>query len=522
MSLGLAILPALLLLLAAEVILRLAGIESPEKREEIFWGFRGAPPLFYKTRSQGVPVFRTSPNRLEFFNLEEFPATKPPGSLRLFAIGGSTAYGEPWGDRGSFAHFLESRLKDANPGRAVEVVNAGGKGYGSTALVELTREILRYEPDALLLYTGQNELREAAFHPNEREGGSSVPAWRALLHRHSRVYLALRRLIRRLIPLHGGAAPKSFAAREIAGILARPFGPESFSFPPRLGIPPIVGPDPNEARVYRRFEENLGAIFRLAAEHRVPCLVIAQLRNEQFWFTPNRSRLRPGAESDYERLYRTFLDAAGSGRREEALAVADSISSLYLEDRDAYLHVFEGDLLLGLGRAAAAREAYQTAWGDDPLNAHLAAAAGASGVPFVEAGRAARAVAPDSILGFSVFYDEIHPTPLVHRAIAEALLPALESAGIDAAEAARLRSNPAPLPERPDAEVLAYEALRALYLGRLGDAGSFAESAAAQAPGLGKAHVYAGICAAARGDVDRARRAWETLARLYPELRPER
>jgi hypothetical protein len=75
-----------------------------------------------------------------------------------------------------------------------------------------------------------------------------------------------------------------------------------------------------------------------------------------------------------------------------------------------------------------------------------------------------------------------------------------------------------PLPKQPNGEVLAYEALRALYVGDRAAAESAAEQALRLAPDLGRAHMYAGICACARGDERRGREAWDALARLYPQL----
>ncbi len=442
--------------------------------------------------------------------------------MRLFVFGGSTAYGEPWGDRGSFARFIEALAAGDGSERALEVVNVGGKGYGSTALVELVREALRYEPDGFLFYTGQNEFREAIFHPLEREGRSSVPAWRAALHRHSRVYVALRELLRPLSPPRRGARPTSFASREIAAILSRPFGPESFAFPARFGIPPLSSASPDEERILGRFEENLRSMFQLSMAAGVPVFVLTQIRNEQYWLGPNRSRLRAGAEAEYERRYVALLGAADSGRADEALALVDSVAALYASDRDTYLHVLEGDLLLSLGRAAGARDAYRAAWAADPVNERIRAAAAAEGAVVIECDGAARGAATDSILGFAVFYDEIHPTPALHVAIAGAALPALESAGLAPAGAAGSRGAPPRVPDDPDAEVYAYEALRAMYLGEWRAAEGFAASAAALDPDLGKAAVYLGICKARRGDIEGARKAWERLAALYPELLPAR
>ncbi len=504
-----------------ESSLRLLRVQDPEEREEIFSGFAGASPLFFECRDGGRRVYRTSPNRLEYFNQQEFPARKPAGAIRVFAFGGSTTFGEPWGHRGAFAHYLERSLARGLPGRDVQVVNAGGKGYGSTAVFEVVREALRYEPDAFVFYLGQNEFREAAFHPIERSGRSSVRAWQAFLHRQSRIYLATRRLLLPHLPARRrGARPTSFATREVAGILARPFGPESFRFPQRLAIPPITSADASDSEVFSRFGENLESMFALATARGVPCLALTQLANEQFWYAPNRSRVASDRGAEYETRYRNLLDAISAGRYEEALPLVDSVAALYAVDRDSYLHVLEGDLFLSLGRAADARAAYRTAWADDRVNATLRLATTAAGVPLIESEPWARAAVPDSILGFAAFYDELHPSPVVHRALGRAAFEAMAAAGMLPLEDDALAETADSLPTDPDAEVLAYESLRALYLGDWARAESAAQEAAAIAPRLGKASVYLGICAMHRGDLEAARRNWDALARLYPELRP--
>lgn len=472
--------------------------------------------IFTRQRSGGVTLCRTSRDKLDDVNPQEFVAEKPPGAIRVFAFGGSTTYGEPWGDRGSFSHFLEERLKQRYPDRPVRVINWGGKGFGSSTVIDLVRESLRYEPDALLFYLGQNEFREALFQPLKRSAFSNVP-WKALLHRYSRVLLEVRHHLRAIF---GPERPRStsFAGAQIASILARPFGPESFRFANRLAIPPITPRGTGEAEVLAAFERNLTTIFRIAEAANVPAFALTVLRNEQYWLAPNRSRLRAGAEDRYDECYRRLLDATAAGRFEEATELADSVSALYEEEDDTYLQVLRGDLLLMRQRAGEARAAYRAAWESYDVNATIRAAAEQSGVPIIETRPAATAVAPDSIPGFAVFYDELHPMPVLHRALADTAFSALRAAGVFGDQPPRPAAEPAPLPADPGPDVFVYEALRSLYLNDLASAERSAEEAVRRDPDNGRAHVYAGICAARRGDMKRARQAWNELARLFPEL----
>jgi hypothetical protein len=90
----------------------------------------------------------------------DFDLAKAHDELRFFALGGSTTQGEPYThlERG-FSERLEGLMRDREPSHAWRMVNAGVGGMDSNALPRLTREILAFEPDGLLVYTGNNELK---------------------------------------------------------------------------------------------------------------------------------------------------------------------------------------------------------------------------------------------------------------------------------------------------------------------------------------------------------------------------
>jgi hypothetical protein len=249
-------------------------------------------------------------------------------------------------------------------------------------------------------------------------------------------------------------------------------------------------------------------------------------RNEAFWLVPNGSELRSDAEALYEPRYRAMLEGVLAGDYEGAIARAADVRALYARDRDAYLDVLVGDLHRALGRPHEARSSYARAWASDSVNHVIRATARARGATLIDAGAAARGVSADSILGFDLFYDELHPIPAVHRAMAAVLADSIMIALAGRLTGGRnlfAREAPAPpLPDSAGAEVYAYEALRALYRDDCARTEAMADSALRLDPRLGKAHVYSGICATRRGDIAAARASWDALARTYPELLPAR
>lgn len=87
----------------------------------------------------------------------EYSYEKPPGVFRIVSLGDSfTAGYEVQGDE-VFSSVLERQLSEA--GYDVEVLNAGVSGYSNAeALVYLERELLKYDPDIVILSFFANDL----------------------------------------------------------------------------------------------------------------------------------------------------------------------------------------------------------------------------------------------------------------------------------------------------------------------------------------------------------------------------
>jgi tetratricopeptide (TPR) repeat protein len=95
-----------------------------------------------------------------------FLMPKPPGTLRVFVLGESVA--------GLLADPRYPGLQTlAGPG--VEVINCGMGAYDSRRLLSAFRELSGYEPDLIIVMSGNNEL-----------GSEVCPGWRADLERAKR------------------------------------------------------------------------------------------------------------------------------------------------------------------------------------------------------------------------------------------------------------------------------------------------------------------------------------------------
>jgi len=87
-----------------------------------------------------------------------FLKEKPENGYRVFALGGSTTAGYPYGNNVQFPRILQFRLQDVFPDRHIEVVNLGLTAVNTYTVLDFLDEILNKEPDALLIYAGHNEF----------------------------------------------------------------------------------------------------------------------------------------------------------------------------------------------------------------------------------------------------------------------------------------------------------------------------------------------------------------------------
>ena len=87
-----------------------------------------------------------------------FLQTKPENAYRVFALGGSSAAGYPFGYNGTFSRVVDDVLSDAMPSRNVEIVNVATSAISSYTLFDQVDEILEHQPDAIMIYAGHNEF----------------------------------------------------------------------------------------------------------------------------------------------------------------------------------------------------------------------------------------------------------------------------------------------------------------------------------------------------------------------------
>lgn len=136
-------------------------------------------PGFTESDDKGV---RLSINQQGFRRTTPVEQIKPPGTFRIFFLGGSAAHGisstAPYPkahvrDNETVDAYLEVLLRERFPDKNIEVINAAVTGYKvfqHTAYI--TEELLNYQPDLFIFFDGYND--HYAFNPFEDEHRDNI------------------------------------------------------------------------------------------------------------------------------------------------------------------------------------------------------------------------------------------------------------------------------------------------------------------------------------------------------------
>jgi len=89
-----------------------------------------------------------------------FPVEKPPGTFRIFVLGESASAGWPHPPSEIFSVYLEQALARAFPERRFEVINVSAHAYAAYRIRLIFENVIRFDPDALVIWTGNNEFLE--------------------------------------------------------------------------------------------------------------------------------------------------------------------------------------------------------------------------------------------------------------------------------------------------------------------------------------------------------------------------
>ncbi|MHC4399194.1 MAG: tetratricopeptide repeat protein [Planctomycetota bacterium] len=545
-----------LFFVALEGVLALVGVRPVLDTRDPLVGFASSVPLYVEsTDSENRAVMTTAPNKLEYFNAQRFLRRKPPGTYRIFCLGGSTTYGRPYDDTTSFPGWLREILPAAAPDVKWEVINAGGISYASYRVAALMEELVEYEPDLFIVYTGHNEFLEERTYGDVRRASPAQLSITALAAR-TRTYALVDGLL--------GPSPPQSSRFELPGevdaVLDHTVGPSSYHRDDGL-----------RAKILGHFEMNLDRMAAIARSQGAAIVFIKPGSNIKDC-SPFKSQHCEGLDEDAVQRWTELFERGKALQRSAnpADALAAYEAAEHIDDRFAELHFRKGRVLFRTNRLAEATTAFQRAVDEDvcPLRALsdvsrvMDRTARRLNVPVVDfeallASHCLRNHGHNSP-GREHFLDHVHPSIATNRMLAVAIIEELAQAGILDADLPLSKVEIARVTRRvearidPQANAVAlrnlakvlnwagkHEEAGPLALGALetlpGDPESLLLAAAhlkmagsvnraiecyrktlEHAPDYVEAHQLLGAALVERGDLEEARQHFAEVARIHP------
>ncbi|MHB8524119.1 MAG: tetratricopeptide repeat protein [Limisphaerales bacterium] len=414
-----------LCLASLEGVLALLGIRPASYEKDPYVGFSSYLPLFVeKTGPHGEELMATANNKLRLFNAQEFPKRKAPGVCRIFSVGESTTYGAPFVDPTSYTGWLRQFLKALAPDRRWEVINAGGTSYASYRVARLMEELIRYQPDLFVIYSGHNEFLEHRTYGKIQELPQAVLGLGSLVSR-SRLATVAKTAVEQLSHRQEKAkAQPSVLAGEVDTLLDHTVGPSAYTRDDRL-----------RDQILEHYRFNLARMVDVARSVGAKVILIttaSNLRDESPFKSEHRADVKADDLRRWQELYAAGRRNMGQGLYQKALAAFDEAAKI--DDRYAELQFLRGGALEQLGRYPEAKLAYERARDEDvcPLRALgpergiVQAVAAERHVPCIDFVAMQEERAEHGITGKEGFYDHVHPTIERHSLLALEILRTME------------------------------------------------------------------------------------------------
>ena len=395
-------------------------------------GYGYPTSFFLKTTANGQPMFienqqfsrRYFPPGLERTPQPVmFPAVKPPDTIRIFVLGESAAMGDPEPAYG-FPRILEVLLREALPGKKIEIINAAVTAINSHVIREIAKDCADKQGDYWIIYMGNNEVvgpfgAGTVF-------GQQTPSLG---------------FIRANVVLKSTRLGQLFDALRLK--LTREAGtPSTWEGMEMFLKQQVAQDDPRLAKVHAHFKANLRDILQLGEKAGAKMLVstvACNLKDCAPFASLHRSGLPEAQRNEWEKLHQAGIAQESATNFASALGLYQQAAKF--DDRHAELHFRMARSESALEKFSDAKRSFELARDLDALrfradetinNVIRRSATQRASLKLVEALDVAARSSPHGITGEELFYEHVHfnfaGNYLVARAFVEQITPGLTNA----------------------------------------------------------------------------------------------
>lgn len=351
-------------------------------------------------------------------NIEFFKKKKDANTIRMFVLGESAALGFPYPNNISFQRMLKYELQKANPQKNIEIINLSLTAINSYTFYDFGKELPAYEPDAILIYGGHNEYYGALGVGSTSTFGNNPSVIRTIIRlRQTKLVQLLERIGNALKPATDQENSDNLMKYVVKNQLIKYQGPTFY-------------------RGVSQFERNMRDLLTILKKENIPVFwsTVGTNLKDQY---PFRSIINEKTDSV---SFNKTLGLARSYFEQGRVEPADSLlTQLYQTDpANADCAYLWGKIKLAQGKKEQAFNRFNEAKQKDGLRFRAPdemndvvqqLSRQFKNVHKVEAERDFRNESTDSIPGYKLLLEHVHPTIEGHRLIAKSFLREFEKSG---------------------------------------------------------------------------------------------
>jgi hypothetical protein len=349
----------------------------------------------------------------------------------VFALGGSTTQGEPYSTESAFPKWLQLNLTAMMPDRTVEVINCGGLSYASYRVKRIADEVLGYEPDLIVIYTGHNEyLEKRSYEDWQRRG---------LFRRGVDWIVSCSRLCQVIRDnLQGPATRESDRGSKDASSKTRLAAEVDALLDYKNGLDDYHRGDAWQSAVPEHLGWNVQAMLQNCKIHSVPVFAILPVSNLADC-PPMKFETAPALGEHQRVQFESLWDEAIAMRVDQPATAIDKLrSALEIDPGHAGALFLLGTLLMEAGDVSEPEDMFVRARDHDvcklrattELRSQLQRACEAYAIPTFDAQQFFEDISSEPVLGSQWLVDHIHPSVAGHRRMGRALAEQLTQVGI--------------------------------------------------------------------------------------------
>jgi tetratricopeptide (TPR) repeat protein len=424
----------LLLLALFEGIARLA---SPWVSDDPYLTMYGEADFISEEEQDGVRVARIEHDQVYRARNAVFPVDKDENTVRIFAVGGSASAGWPHPPSEIYTVYLERALQDAFPSKNIEVINASGRAYPSYRVRLIFEEMLEYDPDLIIVYSGNNEFIE------------------------DRAYAAIQARFKPLVMLAHKSAAFRLAKQWLKG---DPRGEDSFWANWRASMRFSIWSkveqralklrdDPTQFEgVKQHYGHSIEAMARKAQRRGTPVILATVPVNLRDW-RPNVS-VESLSGPDHSRWKTLYIEGRRALLERDAVGAASALQgAVALDPQHAASHYYLARALEQTGKHVEANLEYREARDQDrnpfrsisPFDETLQGVASRyANVHVADLGAAFQLASEFSAPGYDLFLDYVHPTRRGNLIVAATVFDTIVGKGILGTVEGQARFNSSP------------------------------------------------------------------------------